>query len=198
MEPHMSKTARKRIPLDVLRADENALFGLRTIEGYQPPNENFTLPVINAAYKRYKDTQEAEARLEKALAAARDESIEAEHAFHDGVGGSKKQVVAIYGEDSNEVVAVGLKKKSDRKPISRAKPAAPEGPRKPAGPLPRGLPPSGQRSGMCQNGDRLTPVAVVVRSTFFGVMRQPYARLMDFSTGAQRSFAIFLKPLPLG
>jgi hypothetical protein len=122
----MSKTARKRIPLDVLRADEDALFGLRTIEGYQPPNENFTLPVINAAYKRYKDTQEAEARLEKALAAARDESIDAEHAFHDGVGGSKKQVVAIYGEDSNEVVAVGLKKKSDRKPISRAKPAAPE------------------------------------------------------------------------
>ena len=48
----MSKTARKRIPLDVLRADENALFGLRTIEGYQPPNENFTLPVINAAYKK--------------------------------------------------------------------------------------------------------------------------------------------------
>ena len=68
----MSKTARKRIPLDVLRADEDALFGLRTIEGYQPPNENFTLPVVNAAYKRYKDTQEAEARLEKALAAARE------------------------------------------------------------------------------------------------------------------------------
>ena len=89
----MSKTARKRIPLDVLRADENALFGLRTIEGYQPPNENFTLPVINAAYKRYKDTQEAEARLEKALAAARDESIEAEHAFHNGVGGSSFDTV---------------------------------------------------------------------------------------------------------
>jgi hypothetical protein len=88
MEPHMSKTARKRIPLDVLRADEDALFGLRTIEGYQPLHPS----VINAAYKRYKDTQEAEARLEKALAAARDESIAAEHAFHDGVGGSKKQV----------------------------------------------------------------------------------------------------------
>ena len=122
----MTKTALKRIPLDVLRADENALFGLRTIEGYQPPNEKFSLAAVNAAYKRYKDAQENEARLEKALAAARDESIAAEHAFHDGVGGSKKQVVAIYGDDSNEVVAVGLKKKSDRKPISRAKPAAPE------------------------------------------------------------------------
>ena len=102
----MSKTARKRIPLDVLRADEDALFGLRTIVGYQPPNENFTLPVVNAAYKR-------------------DESIAAEHAFHDGVGGSKKQVLAIYGDDSDQVVAVGLKKRSDRKPVRKAKPAAP-------------------------------------------------------------------------
>lgn len=122
----MTKTARKRIPLDVLRADEDALFGLRTIEGYKPPNENFSLEAVNATYTRYKDTQEKEARLEKALAAARDESIEAEHAFHDGVGGSKKQVVAIYGDDSDEVVAVGLKKKSDRKPVRRAAPKAPE------------------------------------------------------------------------
>ena len=121
----MSKTARKRIPLDVLRADENALFGLRTIEGYQPPNENFTLPVINAAYKRYKDTQEAEARLEKALAAARDESIAAEHDFHDGVGGSKKQVVAIYGDDSNEVVAVGSRRSPTGSRCARSSPRRP-------------------------------------------------------------------------
>ena len=124
-ETAMTTTALKRISTSVLLADEDALYGLRTIEGYKPPNEDYTLEAIEAAFKEYKAAQEAESRIEKALEAARDTTIRYQHKFHGSVVGARQQVVAIYGGESDEVVAVGLKKKSDRKPARRSTPTTP-------------------------------------------------------------------------
>lgn len=118
----MSSSALKRISTTVLLEDEDALYGLRTIEGYNPPNKEYTLEIVEANFKEYKAAQEVESGIEKALEAARDTTIRFQHKFHSSVVGSRKQVVAIYGEDADEVVAVGLKKKSDRKPVRRSKP----------------------------------------------------------------------------
>ena len=120
----MSNSALKRISTTVLLEDEDALYGLRTIEGYNPPNKAYTLEIVEADFKEFKAAQEAESGLEKALEAARDTTIRFQHKFHGSVVGARQQVLAIYGGESDEVVAVGLKKKSDRKPPRRRNPDA--------------------------------------------------------------------------
>jgi hypothetical protein len=59
------------------------------------------------------------------MLAAMDAARAAEWAFHNAMLGVKDQVIAQFGKDSNEVQALGLKKKSERKaPGPRAKPVA--------------------------------------------------------------------------
>jgi hypothetical protein len=47
--------------------------------------------------------------------AARDAANAAEWALHNLILGAKDQVIAQYGEDSDQVQAIGLKKKSEHK-----------------------------------------------------------------------------------
>jgi hypothetical protein len=57
--------------------------------------------------------------------AARDGNVAAQWAFHNAILGAKHQIVAQFGDDSNEAQAVGLTKKSERaKPAPKAKTAA--------------------------------------------------------------------------
>ena len=57
-----------------------------------------------------------------ALAAARDAAVAAEWAFHNAVLGSKTQVDAQYGENSDQRQSLGRKKKSERaRPTRRDK-----------------------------------------------------------------------------
>lgn len=54
--------------------------------------------------------------------AARDAAVEAEWAFHNAVLGSKTQVDAQYGENSDQRQSLGRKKKSERaRPTRRDK-----------------------------------------------------------------------------
>jgi hypothetical protein len=63
--------------------------------------------------------QLAEILAQQALATARDIACAAEWALHNAVLGARTQVRAQFGDDSNEVQAVGLKKASDRKRPAR-------------------------------------------------------------------------------
>lgn len=111
----MQKIQLKGVSAPVLRADEDAYFGLKTIAGYKPLNDAYTLEAVTSAYEAYRSHHEAEAIAVKALAAARDALAITESSFHDAITGAKTQVRAIYGEDSDEVAALGLKKKSEKK-----------------------------------------------------------------------------------
>jgi hypothetical protein len=54
-----------------------------------------------------------------------DRMVAAQWARHNALLGAKQQVIAQYGDDSDEAQAVGLTKKSERaKPAARAKAAA--------------------------------------------------------------------------
>ena len=64
--------------------------------------------------------QEAELHAQNALAAARDAAIAAQWDYHNLVLGVKSQVLAQYGPDSDQVAALGLKKKVERKAPTRA------------------------------------------------------------------------------
>ena len=114
-ETIMQKIQLKGVPASVLRADEDAYFGLKTITGYKPPNDAYSLEAVTSAYEAYRTHREAEAIAAKALAAARDALSITESSFHDAITGAKTQVRAIYGEDSDELAALGLKKKSEKK-----------------------------------------------------------------------------------
>ena len=53
--------------------------------------------------------------------AARDNEVASQWAFHDYILGARTQVIAQYGDDSNEKQAVGLKKKSEYKSPTKKK-----------------------------------------------------------------------------
>lgn len=107
----------------VLQDDVNALSSLKGIGAYNPSNAEFSLNVLQTVYDRMVNLQITFAQKEAEYKAARDEKVLAEWAFHDKILGAKDQVVAQFGSSSNEVQALGLKKKSEYKKPSGRKPA---------------------------------------------------------------------------
>jgi hypothetical protein len=70
---------------------------------------------LQEALARFEAAELAEQEALAAAAKARDEAIGVENAFHDLVLGVKRQVLAQYGDDSDEIASLGLKKKSERR-----------------------------------------------------------------------------------
>ena len=90
-----------------LQDDLDAFAALKNIVGYKPSNPDYEISNGNTA---------KEART---AAASRDDEVAAQWAFHDYVLGTKDQVKAQFGPNSNEIQALGLKKKSEYKSPSR-------------------------------------------------------------------------------
>ncbi|HEV7377526.1 MAG TPA: hypothetical protein VGN95_22610 [Pyrinomonadaceae bacterium] len=105
-----------------IQMDKDSFAALQAITGYAPPNPAYALAAITAAQAGLAGAQAAEAQADAAAAAARDDAVAKEWEFHNLMLGAKDQVIALFGKDSNEVQAVGLKKKSEySRPKSRAK-----------------------------------------------------------------------------
>ncbi len=116
----------KRISPTILQQDKDALAALKQMVDYAPPNKDFTLAKVQAASDGMESTQETETQKFAEAAGARDDATAAEWAFHNAVLGAKKQVIAQYGEDSNEMQAMGLTKKSEiSRPGRKAAPTPP-------------------------------------------------------------------------
>ena len=115
----MAKNETRRNSPQVLKEDRDALDALKGIGTYTPSNSNFTVANLDTAKAAMEAAQLAETQAEAALKAARDAANAKEWAFHNAVLGAKKQVIAQFGEDSDEVQAIGLKKKSEYKAPQR-------------------------------------------------------------------------------
>ena len=115
----------KRIRTDILQADKNALIALATFSDYAPRNEAYSVSAAEAAKKAMEATQEKLVRLKAEMAATLDEAATRETTFHNIILGSKNESVAQYGENSDEVQALGLKKKNERKRPTRRKATPP-------------------------------------------------------------------------
>jgi hypothetical protein len=83
---HMKRIETKRLAADITAANLKCYAKIQSLKGYK-----------------------------SAKSSARNRAVAAEWDLHNKILGAKKQVVALYGEDSDEVQAVGLKKKSDWK-----------------------------------------------------------------------------------
>ena len=105
-----------------VQADRDAFAALQAIAGYTPANAAYALTAITAARTSLDGAQQTEAQAAAAAAAARDETVAREWEFHNLMLGVKDQIIAQFGKDSNEVQAVGLKRKSEySRPRPRAK-----------------------------------------------------------------------------
>jgi hypothetical protein len=116
----MAKDQSRRLVPSILAEDEAAFVALQSITNYSPSNPAYTLAAITEIRNRMQEKRTREAQAAIALAAARDDATAAEWEYHNAVLGSRDQVVAQFGKDSNEVQAVGLKKVSEyRKPTRK-------------------------------------------------------------------------------
>lgn len=113
----------RRLQPKVLREDLDGFAALGDITDYTPANPAFSLANVTATRETMQALQEAEARANAAAAAARDAAAIGERNFHDAMLGVKAQVKAQYGDSSDHLQAVGLKKKSEYKNPTRRKPA---------------------------------------------------------------------------
>lgn len=120
----MARNQTIRIRPVVLQADVEALIPLRTMSDYAPVNPAYAKSIAEAKLSAMRAAQDAELIAQSALATARDVAAAAEWDYHNTMLGVKSQVIAQYGNDSNELQSFGLKKKSERKmPVRRQKPA---------------------------------------------------------------------------
>jgi len=109
----------RRLRPEELEADRAAVVAVQSIPGYQPLNTAYSAQTLVDLNKARDAAQHAEILAQQALATARDIACASEWALHNSVIGARTQMRAQYGDDSNEVQAVGLKKRSDRKRPSR-------------------------------------------------------------------------------
>ena len=110
----MAKNQNTRIRPITLQADLDAHTATQAITDYAPANAAYSKTALQANLEAMRAAQEAETNAQNALDAARDAVAAAEWDFHNALLGVKDQVIAQFGDDSNEVQAMGLKKKSER------------------------------------------------------------------------------------
>ena len=116
----MAKDQTRRLKQAVLAADRDAFNALVTIGSYSPANPAYAVTALQTAFNDLQSRQATETQTFAAYQAARDGANDAEWAFHNMMLAVKEQVIAQFGKDSDEVQALGLKKKSEyKRPVRR-------------------------------------------------------------------------------
>ena len=116
----------KRLKPSVLQKDVDAFLAIKTLTpAYVPSDSRFTVALMTTGQTNMGTAQGTEVTKKGEFAAARDAANAAEWAFHNLVIGARDQVRAQYGEDSDQVQAIGLKKKSEHKRPGPRKPKTP-------------------------------------------------------------------------
>ena len=108
-----------------LQDDLDSYAALKNIGGYNPSNPDYDLGHGKTAKDAMTAAEEKSAQDAATAAASRDNEVAAQWAFHDYILGTKTQVKAQFGESSNEIQALGLKKKSEYKSPAKKKGGTP-------------------------------------------------------------------------
>jgi hypothetical protein len=122
----MAKRTTTKVTQRVLQQDQQIAKAVLGLKDYNPANKEFTSQKLQEALKQVEEATAAEQQATEALAAAKERSAKLETAFHELVLGVKRQVLAQYGDDSDEITSLGMKKKSERKYGRPRKSAQPE------------------------------------------------------------------------
>lgn len=111
----MAKRKSSRVTQRILAKDVTVARAVLDLAGYQPSNSEYTADKLRAALDAFERASASEQQAAEALAKAREATIDVEWNLHELVLGVKRQVIAQYGDDSDEISALGLKKKSERR-----------------------------------------------------------------------------------
>lgn len=111
----MARRTTIRVTQKTLAQDREVAKAVLGLKDYNPANKEFTVVKLQEALKNVEAAIAAEQSAQEAAARARDEAITIENSFHDLVLGVKRQVIAQYGDDSDEIAKLGMKKKSERR-----------------------------------------------------------------------------------
>ena len=120
----MAKNENRPLSAPVLLADDDTLAALKTVSGYQPFNPGHSVETLTAKQAAMRAANDVEVQAQAALDAAHDAAVAAQWDYHNGILGAKETVIGQFGSNSDQVAALGLKKKSERKtPVRKSKPA---------------------------------------------------------------------------
>ncbi len=111
----MAESNTRQLSPKLLQDDLDAYAGMQGISGYAPSNASFNAASGQALFEKMQASQTQEVQDYATWQASRDAKVADEHEFHDFVRNMRTQVKAQFGENSDEVQAVGLKKKSEYK-----------------------------------------------------------------------------------
>ena len=112
-----------RVSAEQTQANVEAYLALKNIANYVPINAENSIEAATACYEELLAAEEALIHADNAAAAARDTLRHARWKLQNVMVGAKGEVKVRYGLDSNEVAAIGLKKKSERTKASKPKKA---------------------------------------------------------------------------
>lgn len=111
----MAKRKSTRVTQRILAKDVTVARAVLGLAGYNPSNSDYTADKLKEALDAFAHASEMEQQAAEALAKAREATINVEWQLHELVLGIKRQVIAQYGDDSDEIASLGLKKKSERR-----------------------------------------------------------------------------------
>ncbi|HYY98970.1 MAG TPA: hypothetical protein VE642_10285 [Pyrinomonadaceae bacterium] len=114
----MAKQSRRLAPTQIAE-DEEAFAALKAIANYAPSNAAYSIAAIEHAYQELQDARTEEVQADAAAKAASNKVVEKQSNFHDMIIGSKDQVTAQFGRNSNEAQSIGRKKPSEYKAPTR-------------------------------------------------------------------------------
>ena len=117
----MAKDQTKRLTPAVLVEDEEVYAAVKGFTNYAPANTDYAQAKLDAAHADLEAAHHASVQADGVADAARDTMVAKQWQFHNLLLGTKDQVVAQYGSNSDEVQSVKLKKKSEYKKPARQK-----------------------------------------------------------------------------
>jgi cellobiose-specific phosphotransferase system component IIA len=118
----MAKEEVRRLQPEIISEDQDCHAAVKALSDYKPSDSAYAKTALQTASDDLDDAHEKETQAEAAWKAARDRAVKAEWTFHNLILGTKTQVKAQYGADSDEIKSVGLKKKSEyKRPVRQPK-----------------------------------------------------------------------------
>lgn len=123
----MTTGATPRISTLQLKNDIELIRALSGIDGYTPHNPAYSLESATVALEQLDKSETAVILAENALAAARSALLNDRNAVHKIAMGVKDEAVVLFGPDSDQIAALGMKKKSERNRPKRSAKTAEKG-----------------------------------------------------------------------
>lgn len=117
----MADKKTRQLTPEELQEDIDSFAGLEGIPNYDPANSVYNLLIGTALREAMQGSETKEVQDYGTWQATRDKKVADQWAFRDYVRNARIQVKAQFGENSDEVQKVGLKKKSEYKSPTKKK-----------------------------------------------------------------------------